>query len=262
MENIAIIGSGNMGIAMITGMLHNNNFKPENIYATRNRIKKLHHLRELGVNVIQDNKIAVENSKFILIALKPDNVANVLDEIHPYITENHVIISVATGISIKTINDTIGDKPGIYRAMPNTAASVNEGITCISTTDNNEENLHQVIAMFNHLGKCIVIEERLMDAATIIGACGVAFTLRFMRSMIQGAVQIGFDSKTATSIVTQMVKGSAEMLIENGSHPEEEIDRVTTPMGCTITGLNEMEHQGFSSALIRGIVASYEKIEK
>ena len=123
-------------------------------------------------------------------------------------------------------------------------------------------NLKQVKLIFDNLGETVVIEERLMDAATIIGACGVAYALRFMRAMMQGAIQIGFDSKTATAIVTQMVKGSAEMLITNQTHPEEEIDKVTTPMGCTITGLNEMEHQGFSSALIRGIVASYDKIDK
>ena len=262
MENIAIIGSGNMGNALIEGMLQNPNFTASNIYATRKRVEKMHALKERGVNILSDNIEAAKNAKWLLIALKPHTVAEVLDEIHPYITEDHVIISVATGFSIKAINDIIGDKPAIYRAMPNTAASVGEGITCIATNDTKPENLAGVIEMFNHLGKSILIEERLMDAATIIGACGVAYALRFMRSMIQGAVQIGFDSQTASTIVTQMVKGSAEMLIENNSHPEEEIDKVTTPMGCTITGLNEMEHQGFSSALIRGIVASYHQIEK
>jgi pyrroline-5-carboxylate reductase len=100
-----------------------------------------------------------------------------------------------------------------------------------------------------------------MDAATVLGACGVAFVLRFMRGMVQGGVQIGFDSKTASTIVNQTVKGAAELLISGGQHPEFEIDKVTTPKGCTISGLNEMEHNGFSSALIKGIVSSFDAID-
>ena len=116
--------------------------------------------------------------------------------------------------------------------------------------------------LFNCIGKTIVIDEQLMESATILGACGIAYVLRFMRAMIQGGIQVGFDSKTATTIVSQTIKGAAELIIQNGSHPEEEIDKVTTPKGCTIVGLNEMEHSGFSSALIKGIVTSFEKIER
>lgn len=100
-----------------------------------------------------------------------------------------------------------------------------------------------------------------MDAATVIGACGIAFVLRFMRSMIQGGIQIGFDAQTASKIVTQTVKGASELLIQRQQHPELEIGKVTTPNGCTIVGLNEMVHNGFSSALIKGITASRKKID-
>jgi pyrroline-5-carboxylate reductase len=116
--------------------------------------------------------------------------------------------------------------------------------------------------VFDALGTTIRIDESLMEAATIIGACGVAYVMRFIRAMIQGGIQIGFSAKTAGVLVNQTVKGAAELLIRRGGHPEAEIDKVTTPKGCTIVGLNEMEHQGFSSALIRGIVSSYEKIER
>jgi pyrroline-5-carboxylate reductase len=114
--------------------------------------------------------------------------------------------------------------------------------------------------LFNTLGETLIIDEKLMESATILGACGIAYVLRFMRAMIQGGIEVGFDSKTATKIVSQTIKGAAELIIQNGTHPEEEIDKVTTPKGCTIVGLNEMEHSGFSSALIKGIVTSYEKI--
>ena len=115
---------------------------------------------------------------------------------------------------------------------------------------------------FNAIGETIEINEDLMDSATVLGACGIAYVLRFIRAMIQGGVQIGFDAKTASAIVTHTAKGAAELLIKRNNHPEYEIDKVTTPRGCTIAGLNEMEHNGFSSALIKGIVTSCESIAK
>lgn len=108
----------------------------------------------------------------------------------------------------------------------------------------------------------MTIDEELMEAATIIGACGIAFVLRFIRAMIQAGIQIGFDARTASAIVNQTVKGAAELLIEKKQHPEFEIDKVTTPKGCAIVGLNGMEHNGFSSSLIRGIVGSFDRIQR
>jgi pyrroline-5-carboxylate reductase len=150
----------------------------------------------------------------------------------------------------------------IFRAMPNTASSVNESITMIAVSSDTLDRKDKIVSIFNTVGDTIIIEENLMESATVLGACGIAYVLRFMRAMIQGGIEIGFDAKTATKIVSQTVKGAAELIIRNGSHPEEEIDKVTTPKGCTIVGLNEMEHSGFSSALIKGIVTSYQKIEK
>lgn len=116
--------------------------------------------------------------------------------------------------------------------------------------------------LFETLGKVAVIDEKLMDAATVLGACGTAYAMRYIRANIQGGIEIGFDAKIASLIAAQTVLGAAELLLQNGSHPEQEIDKVTTPKGCTIAGLNEMEHRGFSSSLIRGITVSYNKIFK
>src|SRR5690606_30637295 len=112
------------------------------------------------------------------------------------------------------------------------------------------------------VGKTVIIDDKLMDAATVLGACGTAYALRYIRANIQGGIEIGFDAKTASLIAAQTVKGAAELLLTNNNHPEHEIDKVTTPKGCTIVGLNEMEHRGFSSSLIRGVIASYKKITK
>ena len=107
-----------------------------------------------------------------------------------------------------------------------------------------------------------LIEDKLMDAATVLGACGTAYAMRYIRANIQGGIEIGFSSTIAALIAAQTVKGAAELLLQKGTHPEQEIDKVTTPKGCTIAGLNEMEHQGFSSSLIKGIATSYNKIVK
>jgi pyrroline-5-carboxylate reductase len=149
-----------------------------------------------------------------------------------------------------------------FRAMPNIAADIQESITCVCQQQALPAQIELIQELFDAIGITITIDEGLMEAATVLGACGIAYVLRFMRAMIQGGIQIGFDSATASKIVNQTVKGAAELMIQKNIHPEAAIDKVTTPKGCTIVGLNEMEHQGFSSAMVRGVIASYEKIEK
>lgn len=146
--------------------------------------------------------------------------------------------------------------------MPNTAIAIQESMTCLGFNNATAEQIAYVTNLFNVLGKVVVIDEKLMDAATVLAACGTAYAMRYIRANIQGGIEIGFDSKTANLIAAQTVKGAAELLLQNGTHPEQEIDKVTTPKGCTIAGLNEMEHQGFSSSLIKGIATSYNKIVK
>jgi pyrroline-5-carboxylate reductase len=135
-------------------------------------------------------------------------------------------------------------------------------MTCICNKDADAATVKYVNELFGKLGKVVTIDEKLMDASTILGACGTAYAMRYIRASIQGGIEIGFDAATASLIAAQTVKGAAELLLQKGTHPEQEIDKVTTPKGCTIAGLNEMEHQGFSSSLIKGIVASYKKIAK
>jgi pyrroline-5-carboxylate reductase len=172
------------------------------------------------------------------------------------------LVSVVTGISIDHITAHTGNRIPVVRAMPNTAIAIQESMTCIAAKNVGEEHLQYVLEIFNQLGKAVRIDEKLMDAATVLGACGTAFAMRYIRANIQGGIEIGFDAATANLIAAQTVKGAAELLLKKGTHPEQEIDKVTTPKGCTIAGLNEMEHRGFSSSLIKGLVASYEKIAK
>ena len=257
---IAIIGGGNLGQSILKGLLASKEFLPKNITITKRNISELSVFEKSGVNVTPDNGIAVANSDIIILALKPYTVLTVLNEILPKLDpKKHELISLASGVSIAQLTEVIQNKVPIYRGMPNTASKVGESITCIAS--NTKSINPRIEECFQSIGSTIQIDEELMDAATVLGACGIAYALRFIRSMVQGGIQIGFDSKTASEIANQTVKGAAALLIDEGNHPEFEIDKVTTPKGCTIVGLNEMEHNGFSSALIKGITKSHDAIE-
>lgn len=258
-QNIAIIGAGNLGLSIVQGLL--TKIEGKQIYATRRNTKSIDYLTKKGVRVTSDNIEAVKNSQILLFALKPYKILQVLEEIKPYLTANHSIISLATGVSLDQIKEHSGSCGNVFRAMPNVAASVAESATCLSKNGASDESLQKVTSFFDLIGSTMVINEELMESATVLGACGTAFVLRFIRAMVQAGIQIGFSSTAATKIANQTVKGAAEILLSSGNHPEQEIDKVTTPKGITITGLNEMEHNGFSAALIRGMVTAYNKIE-
>jgi pyrroline-5-carboxylate reductase len=260
-HKIAIIGGGNLGTAIAEGLLSSGFIAPEQIIITKRNTATLASLAEKGVIVSSDNAYAVQEAKWVLFAVKPFQVKEILESLKPLLDPGkHSLISVITGIWMKDIREVLGDGFPLFRAMPNTAIAIRESITCICSSNAGAEEASYVASLFNVLGKTVFIEEKLMDAATVLGACGTAYAMRYIRANIQGGIEIGFDAKTAALIAAQTVKGAAELLLTRNTHPEQEIDKVTTPKGCTIAGLNEMEHQGFSSSLIRGLVTSYRKI--
>ncbi len=262
-SKIAIIGGGNLGAAIAEGLIKSKFILPGDITVTRRNVNALKSLKDLGVTVTNDNKVAIQNSDVIIVALKPYNVKEVIDGLREnFQAKKHIVISVVTGVFLKDLRAIIDHGVPIFRAMPNTAIAIQESVTCLCHEGASNEQVNYVTDLFGQLGISINIDEKLMDAATVLGACGIAYALRFIRASTQGGIEIGFDAKTANLIAAQTVKGAAELLLKLNRHPEEEIDKVTTPKGCTIAGLNEMEHQGFSSSLIKGICTSYEKIGK
>ncbi len=261
-KNIAIIGGGNLGTAIAEGLLKSNFCEPSNITITKRKLETLESLRDKGVHVSSDNAMAVANSELIILAVKPYQVSDVLNSVKNELNEKHIIVSVVTGVLINEILEIIKKSISVFRAMPNTAIAIQESITCLSSANADYAQISYVKNIFETLGKVAMIDEKLMEAATVLGACGTAYAMRYIRANIQGGIEIGFDAATASLIAAQTVKGAAELLLQKGTHPEQEIDKVTTPKGCTIAGLNEMEHQGFSSSLIKGIAVSYNKIAK
>ncbi len=258
--NIAIIGCGNLGMALARGLI-DSGVQASGIRLTRRHTDVLSSFAEEGCMVMSDNRKAIEGCSLVILAVKPYNVEALLQEISPgIIAGQHIVASVATGISTATLVSLLPKGTSVFRAMPNTAADVKESLTCVCASGSGRDGSEVVESLFAVLGEVIWIEEALMEAATVLGACGIAYVMRFIRAMVQGGIEIGFDAHTASAIVQQTVRGAAQLLIERSSHPESEIDKVTTPKGCTIAGLNEMEHHGFSSALIKGIKASYDQI--
>lgn len=262
-KKIAIIGGGNLGASIAEGLIQSKFSRPSELTITRRNLTSLNHFSECGCKVHSDNKKAVMDSEIIILAVKPYNYADIINELKlVWNSQKHVIVSVVTGVWIAQLQLAIGNPVPIVRAMPNTAIAIQQSMTCLSHTGTSPTQLNYIKQLFGQLGKTVMIDEKLMDAATILGACGTAYAMRYIRANIQGGIEIGFDAATASLIAAQTVKGAAELLLQKGTHPEQEIDKVTTPKGCTIAGLNEMEHQGFSSSLIRGIVTSYKKIAK
>jgi pyrroline-5-carboxylate reductase len=260
---IAIVGAGNIGMAIANGLLESGRFLAEDITLTRRRIHLLDVMKERGFVIEADNCRAVRNAQVAIIAVEPRQVDGVLAEIAPELRPgSHTLVSVVTGVNICEIRKKVGEGITIVRAMPNTAIAVRESMTCIASEEADGASIEVIQSIFDTVGKTLVIDEEEMIAATALGACGIAFFLRAIRAASQGGIEIGFHSADALAIAAQTARGAATLLLAHENHPEHEIDRVTTPRGCTIAGLNQMEHEGFSSAMIRGITASAEKASK
>ena len=262
-KKIAIVGGGNLGASIADGLIMSEFSRPVELSITRRNISSLSRFAERGCMVHSNNKKAVKDSEIIILAVKPYNYADIIKEIRSVLNpKKHVIVSVITGVWIEEMQKAIGQPVPVIRAMPNTAIAIQQSMTCIAHNGASASQINYVQQLFDVLGRTVMIDEKLMDAATVLGACGTAYAMRYIRANIQGGIEIGFDAATATLIAAQTVKGAADLLLQKNTHPEQEIDKVTTPKGCTIAGLNEMEHQGFSSSLIRGVVASFKKIQQ
>lgn len=258
---LTIIGGGNLGSAIAKGVIASGSYSASDITITRRRVVLLDEFKKMGVLVTSDNKEAVAGADIVILAIKPFQAEQVCAEIAPFLRVSAIVVSVATGVTLQQLSNHFNGGRCIYRAMPNTAIEIGESATCLSALHNTPDSDNLILDIFNKTGISVMIPEELMGAATALGACGIAFALRFIRAATQAGIEIGFGSKLASQIVAQTVKGAAELIIRNESHPEEEIDKVTTPRGVTIAGLNEMEHNGFSSSLIKGVNTSFRKIE-
>ena len=260
-KKIAILGGGNLGIAIAQGLVGSGTIKAGNIIITRRNLSKLESLKGKGFILTSNNKDAVKQSHIVILCVQPKQLIELATSIFEILDpDKHLLVSTVTGTTTHEIEKMLGTSIPIVRAMPNTAIAIGKSMTCICSAHASPTQVKEIRTLFNSLGQTLLVEERLMKAATVLAASGIAFFMRYLRAATQGGIQLGFDSSESQLIVVQTALGAASLILENKSHPELEIDKVTTPEGCTIAGLNEMEHQGFSSALIKGLATSYDKI--
>ncbi len=258
---IAIIGTGNLGLSIVKGLLASPLKNEIQIVATKRKLPKTPLVESEQVYFTTDNALAVESSEVIIFSVQPGQFTDIVGQVKPLL-KNKVIISTITGLTLEALKDAVGQDCAIVRSMPNTAIAVSQSMTCLSY-NGDKKSIETAQAIFNTLGKTLIIDDQLMQAATVLGASGIAFWLRLIRATTQGGIQLGFDADEAKAIAVQTCLGAASILAGNvHAHPESEIDKVTTPKGCTIRGLNEMEYRGLSSALIRGLTSSYEMISQ
>jgi len=259
-RSLAILGTGNIGGAIARGLVSAGLYPPARITLTRRKTEHLASFARQGFITSSDNRAAARSSDLLVVAVTPQQLNGLLAELRDLIDPaRHVVISIVSGATIAEIRAHLGAGVPVIRVMPNTAVAIRESMTCIASDSARPDLLKEVTGLFDVLGRTLVIDEALMVPATALCACGIAFFLRAVRAASQGGIEIGFHAEEALLMAAQTAKGAASLLVEGESHPEREVDKVTTPQGCTISGLNQMEHNGFSSALIKGIVTSAEK---
>lgn len=244
-NRIAVIGAGNMGGALVKGWTRAG--MVANLTVTARTQQTLDRLVEVcpGITATLDNAKAVEGSDVVVLAVKPWLIQQVIEEIMPEL-KGKLLVSVAAGVR--------HDRIDVY-AMPNIAAEFGESMTFIEEADKAEA----VAELFGKVGQCKVVPQRLMDAGMMMAGCGIAYVMRFLRAMMEGGVEMGFYPDEAKDIAMQAMQGAVTMLRETGLHPEAAIDKVTTPGGITIKGLNELDHAAFNSAVIRCLKAGLQK---
>ena len=252
-----ILGAGNIGMSLAEGLVQSGACKKQEITLTKRSAKALVELQKIGYKTTTSNIEAIKDADTIFVCVLPQQLDQLLREISVAVNpKKQLVVSVVTGAHTNVFKNIIGSNVRIIRAMPNTAMKVRESMTCLSSANATQKDLSMVQSLFNTMGQSIIIEEEMMSAATALCACGIAFFLRTIRAASQGGVEIGFHAVDALKIAAQTALGAARLLTENNSHPEQEIDKVTSPKGCTIAGLNEMEYQGLSSSMIKGIKLS------
>ena len=253
---IAIIGAGEMGGAFAAGLLKSDIFRADDITVANPHENKLERFAQSGASVTTDNKVAIAGADYIVIAVKPKVVKTVIDEIKTDMDySSQTIINMAASISIAQLSEWLeegGKVPDIVQALPNIGIAERASMTFLSPSRQAEKNLSKVEAIFNSVGNSLVVDESLLSSGTALSGCGIAFIMRFVRAASEAGVELGFKANDAKDVVLQTMLGAVRLLQANGGNPEAEIDKVTTPGGMTIRGLNAMEQAGFTNAVIQG----------
>lgn len=253
---VAIIGAGNMGGAIARGLAQGHYVRVQDITVTNPSMPKLEKLKVEfpAIQVSTDNHEAAD-ADVVIVAVKPWKVEEVLKPLR--LRQPQVLVSVAAGMTFEDLAHFVDPEMPIFRIIPNTAISLRASMTLIACRNASEQQTLTMLDLFNEMGLAMLIEEKQLAAATSLTSCGIAYVLKYVQAAMQAGVEAGIRPKDAMKMVAQTVEGAARLLLENeDTHPALEIEKVTTPGGITIKGVNSLEHDGFTSAVIKAIKAS------
>jgi len=262
-KKLTVLGAGKLGAILLRAYLKQGLFLSDRVKATVKHAEKATTLAtELGIAVTTDNCEAVKGADIVLLTIKPQTVAEVLQEIAPEIGADTLIVSVAASVPARFVEQQLAaatsakrDKVPVVRAMPNTPAAVDCGMTAIcGGTHAGTGHLEIARAMFDAVGRTIVLDEKHMDAVTGLSASGPAFAYIILESLAEAGVKVGLPRDVATLLAAQTMKGAASVVLETGDHPALLKDAVTTPAGCTIDGILELEEGKLRVTLIKAVV--------
>ena len=254
---IAIIGAGNMGGAIARGLCKGTIIAPGDIVLSNRSMAKLDAIKAEfpAIGITCNNHEAAKDAEMIILAVKPWLIKEVIDEIQP--TREQVVVSVAAGIDFESLEAMLPQRGNtIFRLIPNTAISLQESLTLISSYNAIAEQEQLLLNIFNEMGVAMLIPEAQMSAATSMTSSGIAYALKYIQAAMQAGVELGIYPKDAMKMVAQSMKGAAELILQKDTHPSVEIDKVCTPRGYTIKGINTLESHGFTTAIIEAIKSS------
>ena len=264
MTKIAIIGCGNMGEALVAGLLADGAATPAGLWVTDVVADRLAALKQrYGIRTGGDNGEAASWADVVILAVKPQVMDRVLDELKDRLSERTLVISIAAGIPLARIAARLGGTRKLVRVMPNTPCLIRAGASAVAVAPSvSAEERAQAIRLFESVGTVVVVEERLMDAVTGLSGSGPAYVFQIIEALADGGVKMGLPRDTALTLAAQTVLGAARQLIETGEHPARLKDKVASPGGTTIAGLHALEAGGVRSALIAAVEAATKRSEE
>lgn len=260
-KKIGFIGCGNMGKAILTGILSSNKISKEDIFVSTKSEKSRNDIEnEFGVKATLNSNDVAKFSNILFLAIKPNIFKDVLLDIKENISKDTIVISIAAGIDINNMEEWLGDNYKIVRTMPNTPALVGEAISAICPNKNiKEEELEEICDIFNMFGKCEILEEKYFHGFIALCGSSPAYVFMFIESMADAAVKLGIPRNKAYKMAEQAILGSAKLALETGKHPGELKDMVCSPAGTTIEAVIELENGGFRSTVIKALEKCAEK---
>lgn len=264
MSNIGFIGAGNMGFAMLKGLLKKTSLNNKIIFTSQTQETRKKVSKELNISFENSNIELAYKSKYIILAVKPNMYNNIIEEIKPALTEDKVVISIAPGITIDTLKEYVDNKCRVIRSMPNTPALALEGMSIITFSDDKfEDNEKQeILNIFKSFGEVEVLEEKFMDAVVPISGSSPAYVYMFIEAMADAGVLTGLPRKLSYKLAAQSVLGASKMVLETGSHPGELKDAVCSPGGTTIEAVHKLEKGNFRNTIIEAMISCYEKAKR